>query len=224
MQKAEKEERAQLVIERAVLGPFETNCYLVRVGAGSDARSWFVDTGFDPGALIALAEEAGVVPEAVVLTHAHADHIGGLERVRAAYPEIPIWIHEAERTWLTDPDLNLSSGFGAPLVMPEPTRLLRGGETLELGGVRFDVLHTPGHSPGGITLHAPDHGVALVGDTLFEGSIGRFDFPTSDEGALFATIREVLYALPDETRVLPGHMGETTIGREKRTNPFVRGV
>ncbi|MHC4975617.1 MAG: MBL fold metallo-hydrolase [Planctomycetota bacterium] len=224
MRNPKEDEVGVLRIDRAVLGPFETNCYLVRVGEGSEARAWLVDAGFAPSALLAMADDAGVVPEAVVLTHAHADHIGGLAEVRARYPEIPIWIHEAEREWLTDPELNLSALHGVPLVMPEATRLLRDGEVLELGGVRFDVLHTPGHSPGGITLHAPEHAVALVGDTLFEGSIGRFDFPTSDERALFSSIRDVLYALGDETRVLPGHMGETTIGREKRTNPFVRGL
>jgi hydroxyacylglutathione hydrolase len=213
---------ALLRIERAILGPFETNCYLVLSGEGSDARAWFVDAGIDPEPLLELAESYSIEPEAVVLTHAHADHIGGLVQIRERFPSIPILLHESEEAWLTDPELNLSAALGMPIVTPPATRLLKGGEVLRLGENTFDVLHTPGHSPGGITLYSRSQQVALVGDTLFAGSIGRFDFPTSNERVLYESIRNVLYTLPDSTRVLPGHMGETTIGQEKRTNPYVR--
>lgn len=109
-----------------------------------------------------------------------------------------------------------------PVTTPGPDRTLEGGEELTLAGTTWRVLHTPGHSPGGITLVHDASNTAIVGDTLFAGSVGRSDFPTSDPDALVRSIRDTLYALPDDTRVLPGHGPATTIGREKRSNPFVR--
>jgi len=208
------------VIEPFVLGPFATNCFIVRSPSGGGC--WIVDAGFEPDPLIQRVRHEGLTPDAVILTHAHADHIAGLHDVRRAFGEAPILIHQAESDWLNNPSLNLSEGFGQPLTAPPADRLLEGGETLELGGVSWKVLHTPGHSPGGITLWNEADAAAIVGDTLFAGSIGRFDFPTSDRDALMRSIRETLYALPDETTVYPGHGPETTIGREKATNPFVR--
>lgn len=210
-------------IDRFVLGPFETNCYLLREAAKGDepAEGWIIDAGMDPRPLIELASACGARISRIILTHAHADHIAGLREVKDAFPDAPVYLHRAERAWPGDPTLNLSV-YLAPMTAPEADELLEGGETLALGSTRWRVLHTPGHSPGGITLHCPEAGVAFVGDTLFNGSIGRFDFPTSDEQALFRSIRETLYRLPDETRVLPGHLEETTIAREKATNPFVR--
>lgn len=205
-------------IDRFVLGPFETNCYLVR--AGADA--WVVDAGFEPDALLSAIRGLDAPPSRIVLTHAHADHIAGLDKVRVLCPDATVHIHPLEHRWLADPSLNLSAGFGLPVSVAPATDALEDGQTLDLGPVSWRVLHTPGHSPGGVTLHQPDAGVAIVGDTLFAGSIGRFDFPTSSEQDLFRSIRETLYALPDDTRVLPGHGPETTIGREKRSNPCVR--
>lgn len=202
------------------LGPFETNCYVVSFD-GSPA-CWIVDAGFDPGEMIEHVTSAGLRPEAVVLTHAHADHIAGLEKVRGAYPGVPVLIHAAEREFLTDPVLNLSAGMGLPIRCRAPDRLLEGEQELELSGRSWRVLHTPGHSPGGIALVHDESGTALVGDTLFKGSIGRTDFPTSDHEALERSIRERLYRLPDTTKVYPGHGPVTTIGAEKRGNPYVR--
>jgi hydroxyacylglutathione hydrolase len=209
-----------LTIEAFTLGPWGTNCYLVHTGAGSEA--WIVDASFGPGPIARRAKELGVAVRAIVLTHAHVDHIAGLTELRGAFPGAEVLLHRDERDWLEKPMLNLSEGAGIPVTSAAPDRLLDGGETLTLGAHAFDVLHTPGHSPGGIALHCAEQKVALVGDTLFAGSIGRSDFPTSDPDALFDSILRVLYALPDETRVLPGHGPATTIGREKRTNPFVR--
>jgi glyoxylase-like metal-dependent hydrolase (beta-lactamase superfamily II) len=118
--------------------------------------------------------------------------------------------------------LNLSAGYGVEVTAPTPDRLLRHGETLILCGRPWQVRHTPGHSPGGITLYHEPGGTAIVGDTLFAGSIGRHDFPGSDFATLAKSIREQLYTLPNETTVLPGHGPTTTIGREKLSNPFVR--
>lgn len=200
------------------LGLWQTNCYLVSAGA----RCWIVDAGFEPKPLLDAIEQAGLTLEQVVLTHAHVDHIAGLREVRQRHPNVPILVHEAEAAFLTDTGLNLSSFLADPVLAPEPTALLRHGDELWLGRHRFQVLHTPGHSPGGICLYQAEAATALVGDTLFEGTVGRHDFPTSNEADLRRSILEQLYQLPDPTRVLPGHMGETTIGREKRFNPFVR--
>ncbi|MBX3357629.1 MAG: MBL fold metallo-hydrolase [Phycisphaeraceae bacterium] len=208
-------------IRRFTLGPFETNCYVVSPAAGGDC--WVVDASFDPDPIIKHIRLEGLRPVALVLTHAHVDHLAGVGDVVRAFPGLPVWIHEAEREWLTNPLLNLSAMMGAPVTAPGPDRLLHADDDLPLGDLRWRVLHTPGHSPGGVTFHHAPSGTALVGDTLFSGSIGRSDFPGSDESLLHQSIRDQLYTLPESTRVLPGHGPETTIGREKRSNPFVRG-
>lgn len=206
------------------LGMFQTNCYVVtaNVNAPPGSPCWIIDASFDPEELIDDVQSRGLVPAAVILTHAHVDHIAGLFDVRRAFPKAPIWIHHAEREWLTDPMANLSGVYGMPITGPSPDRLLNDGEVLELEGQSWRVLHTPGHSPGGITLFNERAQVALVGDTLFAGSIGRHDFPSSDGPTLVASIKQRLYALPDATKVYPGHGSPTTIGREKRSNPYVR--
>ena len=158
----------------------------------------------------------------MVLTHAHIDHIAGLHDLRIQWPQLPIVIHEAEQDYLTDPTLNLSVVLANPIVMPAATGRLVHDQRLDLDGLSFEVRHTPGHSPGSVTLYQPEAGVALAGDVLFANSIGRTDFPTSNQAVLLESIRTQLYGLPDETRVLPGHGPETTIGHEKRNNPYVR--
>lgn len=208
------------LIESFTLGPFATNCYLLHdPGAGA---GWIIDAGIEPTPMIRRARDLGLRIEKIILTHAHADHIAGLAEVREAFPDAPILLHAAESRWPSDPNLNLSGAMGQPLTAPDADTLLKGGETLSLGETDWRVLHTPGHSPGGVTLYSQAAATALAGDTLFAGSIGRFDFPTSDGPALFASIRDILYALPPETRILPGHGQETTIGAEMRSNPFVR--
>ncbi len=210
----------RLLIDRFALGAWETNCYVVRVEGSPEC--WIIDAGMEPDELLNGVGKANLQPSKVILTHAHLDHIGGLCRVREVYPGVPILVHPDEGAWLTDPRLNLSAYIGMHVVAPEPTGFLREGDELVLSGTRWKVLHTPGHSPGGITLWNADHAVALVGDTLFLGSVGRTDFPGSDFGQLESSIREKLYTMPGRTRVLPGHGPETSIAQERRTNPFVR--
>lgn len=205
-------------IQMFTLGQWQTNCYVVAVGA----ECWIVDASFDPEPMLDAIDAAGLTPTQVVLTHGHLDHIAGLWAVRERYPDIPILIHEAEKDFLTDTILNLSAAVLQPVVGPEATRLLKDQEVLSLGGLDFEIRHTPGHSPGGITLLQADHAVALVGDTLFAGSVGRYDFPTSDGAALMKSIRERILSLDDGVRVLPGHGPETSIGHERATNPYLQ--
>ena len=217
---------APLIVPFA-LGPYQTNCYVIRDPAAATRSPsgreacWIADLGMDPAPLLEYLERERLEPAAIVLTHCHVDHIAGLFDARTRYPDVPIWVHRAEEAWLSDPMLNLSAAAGIPVTAPTPSRLLEDNETLELLGQPWEVRHTPGHSPGSISLiHHPSN-QALVGDALFNGSIGRTDFPGCDFATLARSIRTRLYDLPDQTAVLPGHGPGTTIGHEKRTNPFV---
>jgi len=207
-----------LAIHTFPLGAWQTNCYVVSVGD----RCWIVDAGFEPAPMLDFIDEHGLTVEQVVLTHAHLDHIGGLHEVRQRHADVPILIHADETAFLTDTGLNLSAMAGVgPVVAPEATGTLAHGDTLTLAGQSFEVRHTPGHSPGGVTLIHHDTHAAIVGDTLFAGSIGRYDFPTSDGETLMRSIREQLMTLPDETRILPGHGPATTVGQERTSNPYL---
>lgn len=209
---------AKLHIDTFTLGDWATNCYVLHVDSG---ECWIVDVGFDPQPMLAFIEHKRLTPRRIVLTHAHVDHIAGLTLARKRWPDVPIAIHEAEREFLTTPALNLSIVLEQAIVAPEADAALAHGDTLRLDDLTFEVRHTPGHSPGGITLYQPDHAVALVGDALFAGSIGRTDFPTSDHAALIQAIHTQLLTLPDATRLLPGHGPETTVAHERQTNPFL---
>ncbi len=205
-------------IQCFALGPFQTNCYVV----ADDQCCWIIDPGMEPKPLLDWLADCGLQPQAILLTHGHVDHIAGIPAVKGRYPNLPVKIHKHEAHFLTDPMENLSGPFGQPVVLDEADEIWTGPIQVELAGVEFELIETPGHSPGGVTFFAPSQEIAIVGDTLFNGSIGRYDFPHSDEQALFHSIRQKLYALPDDTTVLPGHGEATTIGKEKRSNPFVR--
>jgi glyoxylase-like metal-dependent hydrolase (beta-lactamase superfamily II) len=204
---------------------FGENAYTVyRDGS---AACWIVDPGLPPHAeqIVQLVRQHALRPEAIVLTHAHGDHIAGIDDVRAELGALPVYLAQQEWPALSNPSENLSylGGFGITAQV-EDVRDLPPGQTLELDGLRWRVLDTSGHSPGGRSLYCPEAKLVLVGDALFAGSIGRVDFHHSDEKRLLRNIRENLLALPDETRVLAGHGEETTIGRERGTNPFLIGL
>ncbi len=215
-----------LEIRAFALGPFETNCYIVRVAGAQEC--WIIDASFEPAPLIDAVRAMGATPTRLILTHAHVDHIAGAWEIRRAFPDIRIAIHPSEREWLQDPMKNLSFLSGMSITSPDADDLLNQGDVLTLPGpapadaARFDILHTPGHSPGGITLSCPSHALAFVGDTLFADSVGRTDFPGSDPRTLADSILTRLYTLDPHTRVLPGHGPETTIAREMASNPYVR--
>lgn len=209
----------QLLLWSRALGPFATNCYII--ACPETRRAAVVDPGQpDPWIKQVLAREQLQV-EQILLTHAHVDHIGGVEWVRG-WAGVPVAIHPDDLEMARDPMYNGSAMFGQPLRIRDPERLLQDGDQVALGNLRFQVIHTPGHTPGGICFYTPGHLVA--GDTLFAGSIGRTDLPGGDYGALIRSIRTRLFALPAETRVYPGHGPATSIGDEKEYNPFVGGL
>lgn len=185
---------------------------------------WIIDPGLppQPDEMIEHVREHDLQPLAVVLTHAHADHIAGIDDVREVLGSLPVYLARSEWPALTDPMENLSGLFGPGLAtkVTDP-RDLAPGDNLDLDGVSWQVFDTSGHSPGGRSLYASSLGVVIVGDALFAGSVGRVDFPHSDGARLMRNIQESLLALPDETRVFSGHGPQTTIGRERRTNPFI---
>lgn len=210
----------QLQLEAFTLGPYQTNCYLLY--AKGSTECWIVDASFGPAPIAARIKKLGLTPKAIVLTHAHIDHIAGIADLVREFKGLPVWIHEAEREWLGDSELNLSIFSGVPVTAPGPDRLLKHGEVLAIAGRDWQVRHTPGHSPGSITLMSQAEPVAIVGDALFAGSVGRTDFPGCSMTQLSKSIREQLYTLAPETAFYPGHGEPGEIGIEMSTNPYVR--
>lgn len=206
-------------IQGAVLGAAQTNCYWLKDEERREAM--VVDPGMNPRQV--LADLAGYKITLILLTHGHWDHIAGVAEVKEQ-SGAPVWISEIERDWLTDPELNRSRYwpqlFPQPIAGPAPDRLLREGDTFHFGGQEFHTLHVPGHTPGSLAFVFGQ--TCLAGDTLFRGSVGRTDLPGGSFAQLEQAIRTKLYSLPDNTAVLCGHGPTTTIGREKRSNPFVR--
>jgi hydroxyacylglutathione hydrolase len=215
---------ADLVVGRVESAPFGENTYVFHRTGGSDCL--VVDPGFEPDAIIAFIEDRGLEPAAILLTHGHSDHIAGNGRLRERWPGLPILIGRDDASKLTDPAGNLSAAFGLALVSPPADRLLDDGEQLSLAGLEIGVTMIPGHSRGHVVfrIEACTPPVVFGGDVLFRDGIGRTDFPDGDFATLAAGIRRGLYTLPDDTVVLPGHGEPTTVGHERRHNPFVTGT
>jgi glyoxylase-like metal-dependent hydrolase (beta-lactamase superfamily II) len=208
-------------IDRLILGDFQTNCYVVRRDEAA-VDCLIVDPGLGADELLAFLSQHQFNPVAVVITHGHVDHIAGVAALRQQYPKIKVHIHKVDAGLLMDPEANLSALVGSAVETEPAEILLQDGDTVDEAGLQLKVLHTPGHTPGGICLYAESEGVVFAGDTLFADSVGRTDFPGGDMDQLIESIRTKLFALPDKTAVHPGHGMRTTIGREKRANPFVR--
>ena len=209
-------------IDRLILGDFQTNCYVVRRDEAA-VECLIVDPGFDADELLDFLSQRWLDPVAVIITHGHADHIAGVAALRQQYPKIKVYIHKADSGLLTDSEANLSVLTGAVVATEPADVLLQDGDAIDEAGVQLQVLHTPGHTRGGICLYVESEATVFAGDTLFAGSVGRTDFPGGDMDQLIEGIRTKLFMLPDNTAVYPGHGMRTTIGREKRANPFVQG-
>ncbi|HLJ61282.1 MAG TPA: MBL fold metallo-hydrolase [bacterium] len=209
-----------MILEGFPVGPVQANCYLF----GDDAvgELFVIDPGDEPERILAAVRRHGGRVAAIVNTHGHFDHVMAVEAVRRA-TGAPFWIHEAERQVLAEGPARAKEIFGVD-VPPSPAvdRWLKDGELLRVGSLGLTVRHTPGHSPGGVCLLG--EGLAFVGDTLFAGSIGRTDLPGASTEALLESIARVLLPLPDDTICYPGHGPETTIGEERRSNPFLQGL
>jgi hydroxyacylglutathione hydrolase len=206
-----------MILEGFPVGPIGANCYIV--GDDATGEVFVIDPGDEPERILQRLGRLGARPIAIVNTHGHFDHVQGVDAVRRA-TGAPFWIHEAEREVLEQGPARARLLFGLELpASPMPDRWLRDGDRLQVGSLSLAVRHTPGHSPGGVCLLG--EGVAFVGDTLFAGSIGRTDLPGADLDTLLRSIAQVLLPLPDETVCYPGHGPETTIGDEKRDNPFL---
>jgi glyoxylase-like metal-dependent hydrolase (beta-lactamase superfamily II) len=210
-----------MIIKSLELGPFLSNCYIV--GSEKTKEGIIIDPGAEAKVILNTAKESGLKIILIALTHTHIDHIGALVQVKQA-TQAPLAVHHAEKDGVGT-DSALAQLF-APLLeglstsLPPVDRLLSEGDIVEVGELRFKVLHTPGHSPGGICLLG--HGVVFCGDTLFNFSIGRTDFPGCSYEQLMKSIYTKLMTLPDETEVFPGHGPQTTIGFERKHNPFLR--
>jgi len=200
------------------VGPLQENCYLVR-REGSD-RALLIDPGDEAPKLQAAMDELGVEPEAILLTHTHFDHIGAVAPLARA-TGAPVYCPREELPVLADPSAFFGAMFG-PVEGWEAEHALDGGQRLELAGFDVDVIATPGHSPGHVTF-AFD-GALFSGDVLFQGSVGRTDLPGADHATLMASIATLLERFDDDTKVHPGHMGLTTLGRERATNPFLQAL
>jgi len=207
-------------IDRIIVGDYETNCYIIR-SSPETAACLVIDPGIEAEPAVHFLQEQGLNPVAVVLTHGHIDHIGGLKTLGEKYPDIKVYIHKLDSDMLTGQKSNLSELMGPAFTTKPADILLDDYDSIKEAGVELEVLHTPGHTPGGISLYAKDEGIVFVGDTLFAGSVGRTDFPEGSTSELSKSIREKLFTLPEKTACCPGHGNRTTIGREKKHNPFL---
>jgi glyoxylase-like metal-dependent hydrolase (beta-lactamase superfamily II) len=203
-------------------GDFQENGYLVLCGEGGPGI--VIDPGASASSMVDFLEAEGMGLEAIVLTHAHLDHVEGVPRVLDFAPDTPIYLHEADGPLYAAVEQQ-ARAFNLPSIgsLPAPSHTMEHGEELNFGECRFQIRHAPGHAPGHVILFWEEEGVAFVGDVVFLGAIGRADLPGGDYHQLMESIRTQVLSLPDETRLLTGHGPETTVGWERRTNPFLVG-
>ncbi len=202
-------------IEKLTVGPLQCNCYIV--SDPDTDESIIIDPGGDPTEIIDCCNAADLEVCSIVATHAHADHIGALPRVKREFGDANVCVGEQETEIMNDSLCNLAKMVGLDLELPDPDRLLAEGDEIDVGGETLKVLHTPGHTPGAISLLAEGEGppVVFCGDLVFRGSVGRTDLPGGDRDALRRAIEDKILTLSDDTIVLPGHERETTVGDER---------
>ena len=204
-----------MTVHSFTLGPLENNCFVVE----NDKRCIIIDVPMGIEPLIAFIKNRKLDPEAVLLTHGHFDHIGGLAELKQNR-KIPIYIYRDDAPFLVDDDLNGSVFFGFPGCSTPADKTFEDGQVLEIAGMKIKVLHTPGHTAGGVCFLIEKD--LFAGDTLFNSGVGRTDLPGGSMKAIKDSIRSKLFKLPPDTRVYPGHGPETTIDFEMKSNPFVR--
>lgn len=203
-------------IERFVVNSLSTNCYVVH----DSGEAVVVDPGAESQEVLNFIQENGLRVVAIINTHGHCDHILGNAWLKEQ-TGAPIAVHEADSPFLSDPELHLGPQVRMQVPPTKADRLLKDGDEIAVGQGSLQVIHTPGHSPGGICLYGP--GLLISGDTLFKSSVGRWDFPSSDEQDLFQSLKR-LVVLPPETKVYPGHGFSTTLARELVENPFLNSL
>jgi hydroxyacylglutathione hydrolase len=209
----------KVMLARFVVGPLQENCYLLADRAAREAV--LIDPGDEAPHLLSALESRELALQAIWLTHAHFDHVGALADILDVHP-VPVYMHPADQPVLQRA-AESAAAWGITIRQPATdTIAIADGETLRVGELSVRCLHTPGHAPGHVAFYLEEHGVAIAGDALFRGSIGRTDIPFGNHEQLLTSIREKLLTLPPETVILPGHGPETTVGIEAQTNPFLR--
>jgi hydroxyacylglutathione hydrolase len=207
-----------IIIEKYPLGMVRANCYIVY---NNETKETIIVDPADNGAYIKnIADENGLHIQAILLTHGHFDHIMAAEFLHESY-QIPIMAHEKEKDILENPAMNLSGSMSGNEICVKANHPLKDGEILELLGTKITVIHTPGHTAGGVCYWFEKEKLLFSGDTLFNGAVGRCDFPTGSMSTLVRSIKEKLLTLEDDVIVYPGHEGETSIGRERKFNPYI---
>ena len=210
-----------MIIDTLVIGDFETNCYCLRSDESS-RECVLIDTGLDDTDIVNIFEENQFLPLVLIITHGHFDHIAGINAMREKFPDMKVYIHKLDAAALEDPNVSLAYFTGDTFTAKPADVLVEEGDLIEQAGIRLQVLHTPGHTPGGISLYSPEDGVVFSGDALFADSVGRTDFPGGNTTQLIEGIKKNPLTLPETTKVFPGHGPSTTIAREKKYNPFIK--